>query len=191
MNNSRKNIMLTTLTMIVLAAALIFGFYTITKGKGDEGGKKPKTEAEALLAKDLAEDYPETPGEVVKLYFRFTKCIYQEKVTDEEITGLVDQMRALFDKELLANNPKESHLLGIRQEMESYAEDGLTILDYSVDSSKETEFGEIESTDYAALQAKIIMLDKKKKRTNTVEDFLLRQDEDGRWKILQWQLSME
>ena len=76
------------------------------------------TEVQKIIAKDLENDYPKTPREVVKFFNRITKSYYSldnitgnasEKLTEQELNGLIDQMLCLFDKDLLAINPRDEY----------------------------------------------------------------------------------
>ena len=87
--------------MLFLAAGAVAVYYYISSTDGDNANEKtePGTEVEKLLAKDLDTKYPETPVEVLKLYWRFNKCMYNDKMSDSEFEGLLKQLRKLYERQ--------------------------------------------------------------------------------------------
>ena len=84
---------------VLVAGALILGVFFMMNNKG----KSTKVaENQVLLERDLENAYPETPTEVVKLYWRFNKYMYNKKVSDGELQKLMKQLRKLYDEEFLA-----------------------------------------------------------------------------------------
>ena len=57
----------------------------------------PKTEVGKLLAKDLDLEYPGTPTEVVKLFWRINKCLYNTNMKEKDQKALFQQLRRLYD----------------------------------------------------------------------------------------------
>lgn len=191
MKKSGKTIMSTVVIMGIIAAVVIFGFYGMTKEpKGKNSGKK-KTEAELLIEKDITGNYPETPREVLRLYGRITRCMYNEDISDNEFEQLSDQLRLLFDEELLANNPRDKYMVELKADIASYKEEAKIISDYQVQRGSATEFGTIEDKQYATIKMSMFLqtTGTEKKYFKVYEEFLLREDEKKHWKILHWQLT--
>ena len=104
MDKNRKKLMSAFMIMLVIAALAVAGYYIINKQitqKAQDEVNLPDTEVGKLLAKDLDVAYPETPTEVVKLYWRLNQCMYNESMDDKEFEGLLKQLRKLYDQELL------------------------------------------------------------------------------------------
>ncbi len=199
-----------TLIVLFLIAGLLFYAYLSSKDGTDSEVTKEASEISKLFAKDLAAEYPETPREVVKLYSRITVCFYDEERTDEEIEKLADMSLMLFDEELLEKNPRDEYLSNLKAVIADYNKSERIITDYTVQSSNMIDKYTVDGEDYAKIRVMYSMRDFKmleedeggflqgcgtSKRKNrvysyytTYEDFLLRKDDGGQWKILVWQV---
>ena len=88
--------------VLVAAAVLIFAGVRIYQQKeAEEKGQSalPKTEVGKLLAKDLELEYPGTPTEVVKLFWRLNKCMYNTNMKEKDRKALYEQQRTLYDED--------------------------------------------------------------------------------------------
>jgi hypothetical protein len=150
-------------------------------------GNSP-TELEILLEKDIPGSYPSSPREVLKLYSRITKVLYSEKLNDEQIGKLSEQICGLYDDELIANKPKENYLLDLKVEITDYRENNRTIMQYVIEDSDSVVYWDKKDQKYASLVASYTMKENNK-YTKTFEEFILRKDKEGKWKILGWKLS--
>lgn len=197
--------------VLLFAAGLLFYAYLSSKDGTDSEVTKEASEISKLFAKNLNTEYPKTPREVVKLYSRITKCFYAKKCTDEEIEKLADMSFMLFDSELIEKNPKDEYMAKLKSVISEYAASERVITDYTVQSSNMIEKYTADGKEYAKVRVMYSMRDFKKieeenggflqgcgtaKKKNNVyqyytvyEDFLLRKDDNGRWKILVWQVS--
>ena len=74
---NKKKIGITFVALVCLAAVVLTIFYMISNGKisGSRESKSSTTEVDKLMSKDLDNGYPETPTEVLKLYWRYNKCL--------------------------------------------------------------------------------------------------------------------
>lgn len=191
MKKSGKTAAGTVVIMGILAALVIFGFYGMTKEPQNGKSGKKQTEAEILIEKDITGNYPETPREVLRLYGRITRCMYNETLTDKEFEQLSDQLRLLFDDELLANNPRDKFLVELKADIGSYKEESKIISDYQVQRGSATDYGTIDDKEYATLKMSMFLqtTGTDKSYSRVYEEFLLRQDEKECWKILHWQLT--
>lgn len=188
MSKSGKKVLTTAICMCVLAAIVITAFVIITKKQNEQkdeiGGG---TEAEKLIAKDLENNYPGTPREVLKLYSRISKCLYSGELKDGQLEGLAEQIRLLFDDELLAQNPEGEYLEDLRADVEEYKELKKTIISYVIQKSSSVKESTVEGKKYATIIV-TYMLREKSDYVKSYEEFVLREDEDGHWKILGWKL---
>lgn len=196
--------------VLLLAAGLLFYAYLSGKDGTDSEVTKEASEISKLFAKDLSTEYPKTPREVVKLYSRITVCFYAEECTDEELEKLADMSFALFDDELVDKNPREEYMEELKSVISEYAASERVITDYTVQSSNMIEKYTADGQEYAKVRVMYSMRDftrleedgggflqgcgKAKKKNNVYqyytvyEDFLLRKDDNGQWKILVWQM---
>lgn len=181
--------MKTIMVMLVVSIILIGVYFLISTKKGSEqANKTTSTEVEKILARDLEEEYPVTPREVIKLYSRINKCFYNEVLTDEEINDLTEQLRKLFDYELLENNPMEQHLINLKVEIKSYQDSKKTMQDYVIDQSSAVRYYEQDGDSLATIDA-VYKLKDQSGKGESKERFVLRKDSDGQWKICGWKLE--
>lgn len=174
--------------MIVLAVVIIYSFIQVSNKQNKENfeDNAEKTEAEKLLEKDILDSYPATPREVIKLYSRFLKCFYNDDMEEEQLEGLAAQIRLLFDDELLEENPRETYLLALQAEIAEYKLNKRTLLSYQIEkASSAIEWSDGES-EYTRLIAYYSMKESLVYKVH--EEFVLRKDAAGRWKILGWRL---
>ena len=78
MTKSNKTTVITLVVMAVIAAAVFFGYYQMTSNPKEEEVLVAKTEVDKLIQKDMENNYPGTPREVLKFHGRITQCIYNE-----------------------------------------------------------------------------------------------------------------
>lgn len=185
-----KNTLLTVLLMSVFVVVVIYAYYyinNVTKPIIPDTIRK-KTEAEILIEKDIELAYPATPTEVLRLHLRITKCLYNDKLTKEEIDDLVNQERILYDEELLEKNPVESQVRIINEEIERFHEADKEITNYLIENKENIKYWTEEDIEYASIVASISFAESKE-IIKVFEEFTLRRDEDGQWKILGWELS--
>jgi len=147
------------------------------------------TEVEKVLVKDLKKDYPKTPREVVKFYNRIIKCYYSEDLSEKELEDMVDQMLYLLDEDLLLVNPRDEYYKSVVSDIEEYEEKNKYIVSTDVcDSNDVTYIDDVKDgsneVDKLAYVNASYFINTDGKFTNTYQQFVLRQDEDGNWKIL-------
>ena len=189
MDKQKKKIVTAFVLMLCAAAVVLVVYYVITRQSKDTGEEKePGTEVEKLLVKDLDTKYPVTPAEVVKLYWRFNKCMYNEKMDDEEFEKLLEQLRKLYDEEFLAReeNSWENMLSSFKSDREDYRKNKRNIAMYSVESNSSTVYGEVDGKECAYVMCNAL-IKQKSERTKVYEKFMCRDDGEGKWKILGWE----
>lgn len=188
-NNKKRKSLINgkNVVLIILLFAVIAGFYMSASNEKDTKSNKKQDEYTILREKDLTDSYPETPREVVKLYGRIAKCLYKEGMTDKQLETLVCQLRQLFDEELLRENPLETQLEALDYDLKRFHEDENVIINYKVED-KTLVKGEIDGREAATIVLSL-SIKKGKDYTRTNEQFLLRKNYLGRWKIVGWQLA--
>lgn len=176
-----------SIVFLLLVAAVVVGIYLSVTRKSDETKEIPvsETEAEVLIAKNLDRDYPATAREVLKLYCRITKCMYNDELTDEQVGKLLGQLRKLYSDELLEANTEEMQLALLLGDISTYHENGMSIYNYTVDSAARTE----TLTTAAGKTSLINMyftIRTGEKMDRAYEEFSICQNAEGRWKIMAW-----
>lgn len=187
----KQKTMWTVIVMIVLVVAVGIGFWQIIASKNSQDQDTARSKVEevnAILKKDFSTGYPGTPREVVKMYSRINSCLYNNKLGDEDVDKLVDKMRELFDDELLASNPKDSHVEKLKEEMEQFRDAKRFISSYSIDNNSTVTKEKIKDMQYASLYASYLVQEGTD-YSKTYEKFLLREDKDGKWKIVGWEVA--
>ena len=136
-----------------------------------------------LIKKNSDENYPPTPREVVKLYNRIITAYYKEEYTIDELSKLADQTLKLFDDELLAVNDKESYFMALKADIDDYARSDRYIAQSSVCDSRDVLTKTIDGDEIAYVTSSYFV----REGTNyakTYHMYVLRQDDEGKWKIL-------
>ena len=177
--------------IIIIAIAcicLICGGYFVFS-QNNATTEKELTEVEKILVKDLRKDYPKTPREVVKFYNRIVKSYYGEDLNEKQLRKMTNQMLLLLDKELLEENPADEYYESVRAEIAEYKRDKKVVVNTDISDSNDVEYindkkeGETEVDKIAYVNASYF-INTDGRFTNTYQQFVLRQDEDGDWKIL-------
>ena len=131
-----------------------------------------------------------TPRAVVKWYNRIITAYYAEGFTQDELEQMADQARKLMDDELLQYNPKDTYVASLNLEIEDYHNRQRVIVSSSVSESGEVQYKKINGYECAFVSAYYFVREGSS-YTRTYEDFCLRKDSNGNWKILTWRLSTE
>lgn len=181
--------------VIVVVAAAIIGVYYFMNEQAEKKAQKdllPTTETGKLLAKDLDTKYPETPTEVLKLYWRLNRCMYNEEMNEKTFEKLYEQLRKLYDEEFLAQegNSYDDMLAQFRKDKESSAKKDQTISACVVQENKKVTVKELDGRECATvITSSLIKVDGK--MTRTYEQFICRRDSKKKWRILGWQQTDE
>lgn len=190
MNKSKKSTVKTICFMIIFAV-IVIGIYLFISTRTTPLFSKSDsstTELEKLMSKDIPGSYPSSPREVVKLYWRITKETYNQELDDEQIQKLSEQLFCLYDDELIANQTMEEYLLDLKVDISSYRENKRNIMQYVIENSDQVVYWEKDGKNYASLVASFTTREGNT-FSKTFEEFVLRKDSAGKWKILGWKLS--
>lgn len=180
----------TVVIFLVVIAAL--GYYTYLSNQApDHQDVKDSSEKEILMNYDFENDYPKTAREVVKTHCRFLKYVYSEdftkEATEDDYFTMTHQMRKLFDEELLELNSEDAQIQGLKSEIALYQTNKQKIVSYTLAESSQIEYNTDNGTEYAKMRVTIAMtIDGASLSAD--EEYILRQDEAGNWKILGWQV---
>ena len=189
MHKKAQNPIVVIILMVALAAAVIGGFFLVRNiGDKNREVRKSKTEVEKLMELDLDNNYPGTAREVLKINNRLMKCYYNEELSDEQLKVLAAQNQKLFDEELLKRNPYDAYLQRLKKEIEGYKKSKVTIINIGLQELEEAE--KVERGGYKfcnLLVSYFLKEDNGHKKTN--HKYYLREDKDGKWKILFWEVT--
>lgn len=174
----------------IICIVLVVGLYYFFSKKDVSSGENQEevTEVQKVILKDLSGDgYPATPREVIKFYNRIICCYYNDDYTEEEFKKLAEQARCLLDQELLDNNPEEQYYLNVQSDVEDYQNRSKTISNASVCDSNDIVYDTVDGAECAyVISSYFVREEKNFFKTN--QRYILRKDDEGRWKILAFEL---
>ena len=171
MDKMTKKILI-VFVVVVAAALLIFaGVRVYQQKEAEEKGKDslPKTEVGKLLAKDLDLEYPGTPTEVVKLFWRINKCIYNTNMKEKDRKALYHQLRLLYDEEFLKQkgNSEEEMYEALKKDIKTFDDAKNFISSYIVQEDDQVKYAEVDGKEEAMLVASVLQTSKKSKTTES------------------------
>ncbi len=179
-----------TIMCIVLSAIVVSFYYQISRrfSAAQEIGD-PKSELETCLTKDFVANYPNNPRDVVRWYNRILTLFYSEKLKDDQLEKLCDQARILMDKELLSQNPRDVYISRVKQDIEMYSIRESSIIEHIEGSNSDVKYVVADNgddlayvnTQYVTKEAGVLI--------NTNQEYCLRKDGAGRYRILAYELA--
>lgn len=179
--------------LVVLVIALGLSAYTYILNNNTSTPAETDSavsEVGKLASRDLETDYPNTPRKVIEYYSQIMKCLYEEELSEETLKKLVQQTRLLYDEELLAQNPEEDAWKNTKDYIEEYKKESRKITEYIIQDSKDIQYYTKDENSYAIITVLYFTRDKSG-ALKTYEDYLLRKNENGEWKILGWELTQK
>ncbi len=174
MKNVRNNFLVKCILLIAIVAVGIISVYSIVVDRQyDEANENvyPSNAYEILASKDLDKVYPATPSEVLKLYNKYLKYMYNNEVKEEEqFKTLVLKVRQMWSKEWLALNEENSHVESFKDEVTKFMEAGNVMSNYTVsDSATIKDFVTPDGVEGKALQCSYLY----KKKKDTVKMYMM------------------
>lgn len=186
MKNARNNLIFKcVLFVLIVAIAVLSVYYGVIKKKNNESVQDnfPTTAYEILADRNLDISYPATPSEVLKLYNKYIKYIYNTKMGDDEFTVIVDKVRQMWSKEWLALNDGETHIATFRDEVKNFSDSGRIMSNYTVnESSTAGSFVTPDGVEGKTLMSSYLYSDDG--TTSKVYMMFYFLNEDNKWKIL-------
>ena len=185
----KRSGIITIIVIGLILVAVVAGYaVSLNRKKAIAEADTQATAVQKVLMRDLERNYPPSPKEVVKYFAEITKCFYNEEYTDEELTQLAEKIQGIYDDELIANKSQEDYLNDLSTEIADMKKDKCTISSYVLSASVDVE----EFTENGYNCARLYCTFNVKRGTNgtvaSMEEFVLRKDEDGHWKIYGWDL---
>jgi len=176
------------LILIILVVLVVSYYYHLSNStSSDKKGEEIKISAAAdIMMKNYSASYPPTPKEVVKEYLQISKVLHNEELTDEEITAVGLKIQELYDDEFIANKSQDDYLRDLKSEIAAFRNNNYVITNYYTSASTEVVYGVVDGYEFAKLYASYSIRVGGKSQI-LQEIFLLRKDNNGRWKIYGWQ----
>ncbi len=184
----------TTRIAVIFACliVLVVGYYAYLSNKAKVEREEATTTSivQSTLSRDLQNDYPPTPKEVIKYFNELMKCVYNENCSKEELKELGDQARKLYDQELLDFNEPDTYFDSLSSEVQEYKERERRITSISLASSANVKFFEEDGHSFARIMCSYNVMEKG--MTYVVKHmYLLRMDDEKHWKIYGWEPAEE
>lgn len=186
----KNNASITKITIfLVFLLVLVVGYYSYLSGKNrTEQQEAVMSAVDTALSRNLENDYPATPKEVIKYYNDLMKCFYNEECTEEELRKLGSKSWQLFDKELQENNEEDTYLIRLQGEAQNYKDNKRKITSVTPAASTNVDYYSVDGYSFARISCGYTMTENGKK-TSTVMVYLLRRDDKRRWKIYGWETA--
>lgn len=174
-----------TITLVLIVVVLLY-YRAVNKDEVPENDTEIVRDTDKLLSKDLEESYPVTVCQVVQLFTRIQKCYYNEECSNDEIIQLADMALEIFDDELVENNPRKEYLEELEAEINYYKDNDRIISRVIVGKSADVTYSTVEGVKYASVECIYYVKDEDGTEKN-ITTYILRKDDEGKWKILGWQ----
>lgn len=179
------------IVVIFIVVLIALGLFTyVTNEASDRRDVTTGSEKEILLNYDMTENYPKTVRETVKLHCRYLKYIYSEGLsedfTEDDLFVMNQKIRQLFDEELLEINSPDQQLQDLKSEMALYEVNKQKMVSYTLAEASQIEYNTDNDVEYAKMRVTVAMrMDGASFSVD--EEYILRKDTEGKWKILGWQ----
>lgn len=176
--------------VILLLVLMMIGYYYYlsSRQKPEQEPVVKLTVAQELIARDLNTNYPPTVKEVIRYYSDLTKCFYNEEYTSEELEQLASKARELYDEELVQANDWSKYMIELQADIDYYKSNSIRISSYSMPASTDVDYFSEDGYDFARIHCTYTLITGAHKQP-VEEVFLLRKDENGRWRIMGWDLA--
>ncbi|MCF0130302.1 MAG: hypothetical protein HUJ71_01180 [Pseudobutyrivibrio sp.] len=176
---------------VILMAACIVGYYGYLSNRNASVKAEDNvtlSEIDAIVTKDFSTDYPSTPRSVIKWYNRMITALYAEDYDEDQFQIVADQLREVLDDELLQYNPRDQYVSALRSDVTYYKNRNRVIVNSDVSDTNEVRYDTVKGDSVAFVSA-YYFIREGSSYDRTYQDYCLRQDSHGRWKILTFKLS--
>ncbi|MFV0341982.1 MAG: DUF6715 family protein [Anaerocolumna sp.] len=187
MKKPHKKTLQTIITMFIISVLIVTVYYFVRtdRGIGVKNTQSKKTQAEILVEQDIEDEYPATPKDVLELYINISKYCYDRNTSEEQIDKLAAQARLLYDEELLENNPLEIYKSNLQDEINRFRDENIDVMNYYTGNDEDAEFWTNDNKEYASRIVTYTLKDGSD-YTKVYCTFILRRDNNSKWKILGW-----
>lgn len=181
----KKNIKwFVTIALLMMIAVLVY-YKVVNKDSKEKEEVATVEDKDKLLSKNLEENYPLTVCQVVQLFTRIQKCYYNEECSNEDIVRLAYMATELFDDELKDNNPFDEYFSDLEDEINDFRDNNRTISRVIVGKSSEVKYSTVDNVKSASVEC-IYYTKDDRGTAKIITTYILRKDEEERWKILGW-----
>ena len=181
----KKSTTIGTISFMVILVAVVGIYAFFSERTRNTSADSEMTAVTLALSRNLQNDYPPTVKEVVKYFTEIQKCLYKGEWTEEEFEQLSMKARELVDPELQEKNEPDSYVVRLKQDVDGFQAKNWQMSTISVASSNNVDYFEADGYSFARILCKYtVRQDGKPVMSETV--YLLRRDENRRWRIYGW-----
>lgn len=181
-----KNAKALTLITAVLVVVVIL-YANLLSRKEAENKKEIITTpsvVEQILNKDYKNNYPASVREVVRTYFKVIENLYNEDLSEDDFIDLADVERLMMDDVLLEENSYSDFMTRLKSEVKDCKDSKTRIGSWEVEKNNQIQYWYHDNYRYASIKATVQLIGQNTQRVD--EKFILKENEDGRWKIIGW-----
>ena len=188
-NTGAKSAIIKSIVLVVLGALVVLGIYMVLtrnkKAAKDENYEL--TVVDEITTTNLEKNYPADARMVVDFYGKIMRTLYRDTYTEEQQMKMLDVLAGIMDDELLAN--QESFYQSMRTEVAERKKEDYSISAYVVQNAQPNEVT-VEGKKMCNVDC-LFSLRHGTVTTASYYQFILRQDEEKRWKILGWVVKQD
>lgn len=181
--NKKSSGIKTIVIAIFLVGIVLFYFNYLSNKSSIERTPAEETELQQLMEHDMIGEYPKTPRDVVKMHSRYFKQFYGEKLTDDELVVLNQQVRYLYAEALIEINAENDNLQALKKSIES-SKDEYIYKSYVLPEASQIEYYTQNGVEMATLEVQITV-EMEDSMGYLYEQYVL-VNENDQWKILAW-----
>ncbi len=176
-----------SIVMVILGAIIVLGLYFMfTRGKSTNNNENYElTVVDEITTTNLEKNYPADARKVVDLYSKIMMTLYKEEYTDDQADKMIEVLGGILDDELLANQTDLN--ASIKNEASTRKKEDYAISTYVVQGAEPT-ITEIEGKKMCTVEC-LYTMRKASTRQLLYYQFVLRRDDESRWKILGWTIK--
>lgn len=178
----------TTIVVMVLIVAVVGYYCYLVNRSNRQVEERTLTTVENILLRDLENNYPPTPKEVIRYYNDIIKCFYNEECSQEQLEELALKARGLYDQELLDHNAWDTYIFNLEAEIQDFKNNNRKISNISLAASTDVDEFTKNGYKFAKIRCGYNIL-QGRDVSSTIQVYLLRKDGDGHWKIYGWDLA--
>ena len=110
--------------------------------------------------------------------------------SDEDLSVLASQARLLFDDELKSKQTDAEYLESLKQDIADYKKVNRYISDFKLEGSSNVKYKTLNGQKYATILG-LYYIREGSRLEYSYTKFTLREDAQGHWKLLYWELADE
>ena len=184
-----RSAIIKSVVLVVLGAVIILGIYFLftRNKKSDKEENYQLTVVDEITTTNLQKNYPADARMVVEFYGKIMRTLYRETYTEEQQMKMLDVLAGIMDDELMANQP--GFYQSMRSEVAQRKKEDYSIVAYVVQNA-EPNVVKVDGSKMCNIDC-LFSLRHSTVTTASYYQFIMRQDDEGKWKILGWVVKQD